>query len=131
MLFAGRTSSLFNLQPKKVINMATLTTDEHFASVVLSIFAADGTTPASVDGVPIWASSDGTIIRVMPNPDGMGGSVETVGPGGPARITVSADADLGAGIVSITGVSEDIMVTPGVPVAATMTLNLGAATPKV
>lgn len=110
--------------------MATLTTDEHFAAVVLSIFAADGTTPATVQGVPVWASSDETIIRVVENADGMGGSVETVAPGGPVRVTVSADADMGAGVVTITGVSEDITVTPGVPVAAVMKLDLGAASHK-
>jgi hypothetical protein len=60
----------------------------------------------------------------------LGADIETVAPGGPARITVSADADMGAGIVPITGVSDDIMVTPGVPVAAVMKLDLGAVAHK-
>ena len=108
----------------------TATTDDHWAGVTLQIFAADGVTPATVDGIPVWASSDATVITVTPDVTGMGAAIETVAPGGPARITVTADADHGAGIVTITGVSDDITVTPGLPVAAVMTINLGPATHK-
>ena|SRR5437016_6155037 len=108
----------------------TLTTDDHFPNVVLSIFAADGTTPAKVDGIPVWATSDATIISVTPTADGMGADVETVAAGGPVRVTVSADADVGAGVVTITGVSDDITVTPGAPVAAVMKLDLGTPVHK-
>lgn len=107
-----------------------ISTDEHFPNVVLSIFAADGVTPAKVDGIPVWATSDATMISVKPTADGMGADVETVAPGGPVRITVSADADMGAGIVTITGVSDDITVTPGLPVAAVMKLDLGTPAHK-
>ncbi len=109
--------------------MVDITTDQHFAGVMLSITDKDGK-PANVDGIPVWASSDETVLRPAPNPDGMGGMIETVGPG-TARITVTADADLGAGVSTITGVSEDVAVTPGVLPAALMTLTLGPATPKV
>lgn len=74
--------------------------------------------PAPVDGVPIWASSDETVVRVTAADDGMSATITPVAPTPtdvngapiPARITVTADADLGAGVVPITGVSEDILV---------------------
>ena len=109
--------------------MVDITTDQHFGEVVLTITDKDGKT-AMVDGVPIWASSDETVVRAVPAIDGMTGTVESVGPG-VARITISADADLGAGIAEITGVSEDINVTAGVSPASIMTLNLGVPSPKV
>jgi len=87
--------------------------------------------PAAVDGVPIWASSDETVLRVTPAVNGMSAAVETVGPGGPAHITVSADADLGSGVSTIVGVSEDITVTVNPnSVASVMTLSLGAPVDK-
>lgn len=65
---------------------------------------------AAVDGVPTWASSDDTVVAVAPAADGMSAVVSTVAPG-TARVTVHADADLGAGVTDITGVTEDIVVT--------------------
>ncbi len=110
--------------------MADITTDQNYPSVVLSIADAQGR-PANVDGVPVWASSDETVLRVTASADGMGAVVDTVAPGGPARITVTADADLGAGVITLTGVSEDVNVTQGTAhQASTMTLNLGTATDK-
>ena len=109
--------------------MADIKTNEHFANVVLSINDKDKN-PAPVDGVPIWASSDETVLRAVPNADGMSGTVEAVGPG-TARITISADADMGDGVATITGVSEDVNVTLGIGPASIMTLDLGPSTPKV
>jgi hypothetical protein len=87
--------------------------------------------PAAVDGVPVWASSDETVLRATPAADGMSAAVETVGPGGPARISVTADADLGSGVQTITGVSEDVTVTQNPnSMASVMTLNLGAPQDK-
>jgi uncharacterized protein YjdB len=78
----------------------------------------------------VWASSDETVVVVSPSVDGMAAAVNTVA-AGTARITVSADADLGAGTVTITGVSEDIIVTVGpLSVASTMVLSLGAPAAK-
>lgn len=109
--------------------MVDVTTDQHFTNVVLSITDKNGVS-AKVDGIPVWASSDETVLHPVPNADGMGGSVETVG-AGTARITITADADLGTGTATITGVSDDIVVTLGVQPAAVMKLDLGPITPKV
>lgn len=78
--------------------------------------------PASLDGVPVWASSDETVVTVelgVLNPDGtitpdatgLQAVAEAVVPGS-ARISVTGDADLGPGTAPITGVL-DVSVTPG------------------
>ena len=91
--------------------MADINTDQNFPNVTLTITNQAGN-PASVDGIPVWASSDSTILAVTPGADGMSALVSTVAPG-VARISVTADADLGSGTTTITGVSEDVNVTAG------------------
>jgi hypothetical protein len=109
--------------------MADITTDQSYPNVALVITDSKGR-PAAVDGVPVWASSDETVLTVIAAPDGMSAAVNTVAIG-TARITVSADADLGAGVASITGVSEDVNVTQGPStLASTMVLNLGTPVDK-
>lgn len=104
-------------------------TDQNFPNVVLTITDSKGR-PAKVDGVPVWASSDETVLTVAAAADGMSAVVDTVA-AGMARITVSADADLGAGVTEIIGVSEDVNVTIGPSsVATTVALNLGAPVDK-
>lgn len=61
---------------------------------------------APVDGTPVWASSDETLITVEPAADGMSAVVKAVGPTGGGRVTAVADADLGEGTTPITGVAE-------------------------
>lgn len=86
--------------------------------------------PATVEGAPVWASSDETVLNVTPAADGMSAIIGCVAPG-TARVTVSADADLGAGVMTITGVTEDINVTTDpAQLASIMTLTLGAPVPK-
>lgn len=82
--------------------------------------------PAAVDGVPVWASSDETVLSVVAAADGLSAVISTVAPG-TARITVDADADLGAGVADIVGVSEDVVVTinPN-SVASVVALSLSA-----
>lgn len=111
--------------------MADINTDQSYKNVTLMIM--DNHTPprpAMVDGVPVWASSDPTVLAVTPAADGMSAVVDTVTPG-TARISISADADLGSGVVPITGASENINVTlgPAGP-ASVMTLDLGAPSAK-
>lgn len=109
--------------------MADITTDQNYPNVALVITNNRGQ-PAPVDGIPVWASSDSTVLTVNVAADGMSATVDTVG-AGTARISVTADADLGTGVSTITGVSEDVNVTIGPnSVASHMVLNLGAATDK-
>jgi hypothetical protein len=118
--------------------MATINTDQNYPNVQLSITNAKGQ-PAKVDGVPVWATSDATQLTVTPSADGMNAVIDTVGPSPvaadgtvtTARITVSADADLGAGVNTITGVSEDVTVTVGpLSIASVIKLDLGTPTAK-
>jgi hypothetical protein len=110
--------------------VAELNTSQQFANVGLTILDGRGN-PASVDGAPVWASSDETVVSVVAAPDGMSAVVSSVAPGGPARIAVTADADLGEGVVSITGFSEDItVVADPLSAASVLTLNLGDPTDK-
>ena len=109
--------------------MAAINTDQKYPNVVLAITDSQGR-PASVDGVPVWASSDATVLTVSPAADGMSAVVDTVAPG-TARITVSADADLGAGVSQLTGFTEDVVVTEGPSHTATLiALDLGAPVDK-
>lgn len=115
-----------------------VTTDDTFEHAALKIFAADGVTPALVDGIPVWESSNKTVLRVDVDADGMGGlpvivapsSLDTDGKPIPERITVSADADLGGGVKTITGVSKDVVVKLGTKgEASILSLDL-TVTPK-
>ena len=82
--------------------MASITTDQNYPNAALTITDSQGRA-AVVDGVPTWASSDATVLKVTPAADGMSAVVDTVAPSPldaagtpvPSRITVTADADVG------------------------------------
>lgn len=113
--------------------MPTLLSTERVA-FVLTITNAAGQ-PAQVDGVPVYASSDETIIRVLPAADGMSGWVEAVAPNAnTATVSVTADADLGAGVVPIAGASDPadpftVTVDPASR-ASNFTMAFGLPEPK-
>ena len=109
--------------------MMKATTDQHWPSVMLEILDAKNL-PAKVDGIPIWASSDETVVIAVPSPDGMSGAVETVAPG-TARITFTADADLGTGVSTITLVSDDLEITQGIMPATMFKATFGEPVAKV
>lgn len=110
--------------------MADINTDQMYQGVTLEITDSKGR-PAAVEGAPVWASSDETVLTVTASADGMSADINTVAPGGPARVSVTADADLGAGVTQIVGFSEDINVTQGPSsVASTLKITLPAATDK-
>lgn len=76
---------------------------------------------AAVDGVPVWSSSDETIVKVVnPSADGLTAVAQAVGPIGQATITVTGDADLGSGVASVVG-TFDIQVGAGQAVTPTVT----------
>jgi hypothetical protein len=111
--------------------MATISTDQFYPSVSLSATDAQGNA-APLFGVPVWASSDETVLTVQASADGMSAAIQTVAPGGPARVSVSAEGDPTAGVDTITGVTEDITVTLGPShEAKTLVLALGTPADKV
>lgn len=65
---------------------------------------------ATVHGAPVWASSDETVLSVAPDEDGLSGFINSVAPG-TARVTFTADADMGEGVREIVGFSEDVNVS--------------------
>lgn len=109
--------------------MANFTTRQHIIAT-LSFTKADGT-PGTVEaGSVTAASSDDTVMTAAVLADGTV-DIEAVAAGGPARIVVQADADLGAGVVSITGTSEDCIVTTDPrDQATTVTITMGTPVDK-
>jgi hypothetical protein len=94
-----------NPQPKEkgelnTMAFPTMTTTQQFTA---SISPKDRKgKPAPVDGIPVWASSNEAVAGVVPNPDGMSALIVAQGVGD-YTISVAADADLGAGVTTITG----------------------------
>lgn len=80
----------------------------------------------------VYASSDETVLRVQDlSADNHSGNVFPVA-GGDARVSVTFDADMGAGVVTITGVSPIVHVTvdPAESQASTFTFTFGAPIDK-
>lgn len=76
--------------------------------------------PAKVDGTPVWAVDNTELLAVTTSPDGMTCTVAAVGPLGSGTVSVTADADLGAGVVPLVG-SLDFEVTAGTATSITLT----------
>ncbi len=109
----------------------TITTTQQFT---LSITPVDRKgKPAPVDGAPSWASSNEAVASVVPNPGGLSALVVAQGIGD-YTISVSADADLGEGVLTITA-SDSGSVSQGTATAVGFTIGAveeqGDATPPV
>lgn len=83
--------------------------------------------PAAVDGVPVWASSNPNVASVEPSTDGLSATVKAGVPGSTV-ISVTADADLGAGVVNLAG-TADVDVVPAA--AETIALEAGPITDQL
>ncbi len=88
----------------------------------------DAGNPARVDGLPVWASSDESVLKAVPAADGMSALIDTVGPGVDAHVTVTTDADLGSGVKPLVVVFPTVTVTAGA--ATVITGDLGAPADK-
>lgn len=106
--------------------MALVLTDVQKVQLSISPTSAAGN-PAPVDGVPVWASSDETVLVVTASEDGMSAEAVTTGKLGKAQVNVSADADLGEGVKTITGVLD---VEVKVSEAVSLTVSAGTPTDK-
>lgn len=102
--------------------MALLLTDTQ--KVPLAILPVDAHGHAAkIDGLPIWAVSDpavGSIENVTP--DGLGCEFFSLDPG-VCQVSVTADADIGTGVRTITS-TLDIQVEPGEAVGFAITAGL-------
>jgi hypothetical protein len=74
--------------------------------------------PAPVDGEPVWAVSDPTVLTLQIASDGFSALAVTTGKLGTCQVSVSADADLGPGVTTLTG-------TLDIEVKASQAVNLG------
>ncbi len=74
---------------------------------------------AVVEGVPTWSSSDDAIVTIADvSADGLSAFAVATGPLGTAQVSVSADADLGAGVTTISGVLDiDVQASQAVSAA--------------
>jgi hypothetical protein len=110
--------------------MADVNTDQ-MLPFTLAPLKDDGT-PADIDNASVvYASSDETVMRVQDlTADNLSGNAFPVS-AGTARVSVTFDADTGAGVNTITGVSEDVHVTLGPSAQAThFTFTFSAPVPK-
>lgn len=111
--------------------MLTFTTEQ---VVPFSFGVTDGRgRPVTVDGTPTVASSDETVARLdgdlVQDGNRWTGTLVSVA-AGTARITVDADADLGAGVQDVTGVLEfEVTLDPRTG-ARMMDLQPGTPTDK-
>ena len=97
--------------------------DNQKVSVLIQPVSVKGN-PAPLDGVPVWTVTDESLVSVVSAEDGMSAVVTAVGPIGTAQVIVKGDADLGEGLVEITGILDveilasgaaTFVITPGTP----------------
>lgn len=101
--------------------MKTLTSTQQF-DYILEPKDRKGN-PATVDGVPVWTNSNPNVGDLNVSADGLSATFVAKVPG-TTTVSVTADADLGAGVQSIAG-AEDVVVTP----AAAITIELKSSDP--
>ena len=68
--------------------------------------------PANVDGLPEWTPSDNGVITVEVSADGKQCYFVPTGIEGAYEVTVTADADLGEGVVTISETFVGIVANP-------------------
>lgn len=104
----------------RVESMIIKATQEFDASVAFQDSLGN---PAPVEGVPVWTNSNEATLTLVVAADGLSAVVSATGTPGSGQISVQADADLGEGVTTITGVL-DVEVQPGD--AVNVVLNTGA-----
>lgn len=105
--------------------MDLVLTNEQQVVVHLNPVTAKGK-PVTLDGAPVWAVTAGS-CTVVPSADGLSATIISGDDAGDSEVTVSADADLGAGVVTI---SDAIRVTVNGAQAQSLGLTADAPTTK-
>jgi hypothetical protein len=131
-LFKGRGKEAVRLQfnlvsatgtiIRKDITMLILTNSQEVDLAIQPLDARGK--PAQVDGVPVWTNSAPTKASLVVSADGLSCIVKALD-NGSVQIGVSADADLGTGVKTITGLL-DIEIVSGQAV----TMGIIAGTPR-
>ena len=99
-------------------------TNEEKINVTLNPVTAGGN-PATVDGAPVWTVTEGDATLEVAA-DGLSAYLIS-GAAGASTVTVTADADLGEGIVELSDVIALNVIPAG---AAALGFTAGAAEPK-
>ena len=99
-------------------------TDTQYVEVSFQPVDARGN-PARVEGVPEWQVSDPFLLALNIAEDGLSAELLAMGPLGNGQMAITVDADLGAGVRSITGVL-DVTITSG----AATSLNIVVGVPQ-
>jgi len=110
---------------KQGSKMDIVLTNEQQVNVKLNPVSAKGHAEA-LDGIPVWAVVSGS-CTIIPSADGLSCLIVSADVPGDSEISVSADADLGAGVVNI---SDAIRVTVNGAQAASLGLTQDPATLK-
>lgn len=85
--------------------MALILTDEQECELAVEFKTAAGN-PGRVDGVPSWSVSNPSVLTLVVSDDGLEALVKTTGTLGDSQVSVSADADLGAGVRAVSAVLD-------------------------
>lgn len=104
--------------------MAVTITDTQKVLVSIEALDAKGN-PATLDGIPVWTVSDSSIITAEIAADGLSAQIIAGNVLGNAQVSITADADLGAGFTPITGLL-DVTVIGGE--AVTLAVSVGVPT---
>jgi|SRR5215813_13642375 len=82
--------------------------------------------PVAVDGIPTWEVAAGDVI-LQPSATGLDCNIVSPDSAGESQVLVSADADLGEGVTTIT---DTIKITAGDPQATSLGLKADAPVDK-
>jgi hypothetical protein len=105
--------------------MALILTDEQECELAVEFKTAAGNA-GRVDGIPSWSVSNPGVVTIVVSDDGLEALVKTTGALGESQVSVSADADLGAGVRAVSAVLD---VT--VQSAEVVTAGIVAGAPRV
>ncbi len=104
------TPELWGPQEGEFLSMATLKATQK-CTLTVQFLDKKGNV-AAVDGTPAWTTDNADVVALVVAADGASVEVSAVGPVGSAAVTVTADADLGDGVVPVIG-SEGFSVVAG------------------
>lgn len=100
--------------------MALILTDTQKVTVTFAAKTALDR-PARVDGIPQWSTSNPAVCTITPASDGLSAVLKATATG-TSQISVTADADLGAGVRNITA-TGDVEVRPSEAVSVGITFG--------
>lgn len=100
------------------VETMTITDTQKFTASVLPVDAKGN--PAVLDGPVSFVAENASLVSVTPGTDGLSAEIAALGPLGSTQVTISGDADLGVGVVTITATLQ-VDVIAGQ--AATFTVN--------